>query len=295
MDIFCEECQKKVGQIADEKIPDGKKLTVTCPKCGRKINFTKAVDLSEDLDVLANEPGDLTEMPGELHSNYTSFSSASAQDSSDYDFNVMTIVREAWAKTTGMKGPVWGAIGLAVLAVIMVFAAVVFVSAIYGGGSVVAALGGAAQLTFSVASYPFMAGLMLIGIRHSVGLPVDFKTAFSCFGYILPIVIASFMVSILSGLGFLLFILPGIYLSLAYLLVIPLIIDKEMGPWQAMEASRKAIHGRWFKVFGLYLLMSAICLLSVIPMGLGLIWTVPMFIMVGGILYREVFGVTQRI
>jgi hypothetical protein len=61
-----------------------------------------------------------------------------------------------------------------------------------------------------------------------------------------------------------------------------------------MEASRKAIHRHWFKVFGLYVLMSFICVLSSIPLGLGLIWTFPMFIMVGGILYREIFGVSQK-
>lgn len=278
MDIFCVKCQKKVGQIADEKIPAAKKMSVTCPECSEKIHFIKPVDFSTEFNI-EEEPAPQT---------------VATEDGGGYDFQVMAIIGEAWAKTTGTKGPVWGGIALACLAVMVFSAVTTAVSAVLGSGSVASALGAAAQVTVSVAGYPFMAGLMLIAIRRSVNLPVDFKIAFSCFGYILPIVIASLMVAILSFAGFMLLIIPGIYLSVAYLLVVPLIIDKEMGPWQAMETSRKAIQQHWFKVFGLYIVMTGICLLSSIPFGLGLIWTVPMFIMVGGILYREIFGVNQE-
>ncbi len=155
------------------------------------------------------------------------------------------------------------------------------------------ALGAALQVTLTIAIYPFMAGIMMIGIRRSVELPVSWKLAFGYFSYLLPIVVASILVGIFTTLGFLLLVIPGIYLSLAYILTIPLIVDKGMGPWAAMEASRRAISKHWFKVFGLYFVMGLIYMVSMIPLGLGLIWTMPMFIMVGGILYREIFGVTE--
>ncbi|MEN8135362.1 MAG: hypothetical protein ABFS18_07465 [Thermodesulfobacteriota bacterium] len=275
MDIFCKSCQKNVGQIADEKIPVGKKMSVSCPECSEKIHFVKPVDFSPEANLQEESSGADTAF-------------------SEYDFKIMDIIREAWAKTSGTKGPIWAAIGLAFLAVGVFSGVVTGISAVIGSNSSAAALGVAGQFTISLASYPFMAGLMLIGIRHAIGLPIDFKMAFSCFGYILPIVIASLLVSVLSFIGLLLLVIPFIYLSIAYLLVMPLIIDKGMGPWQAMEASRKGIQQHWFKVFGLYFLMGIICSLSAIPAGIGLIWTVPMFIMVGGILYREIFGVSQQ-
>lgn len=295
MDIFCEKCQKKVGQIADEKIPVAKKLSVSCPKCGEKIHFMKPVDSSAELNLQAEETTAIAKPPQEDAPESTSPPPSSAGDAEGYDFNIMDIIREAWAKTTGTKGPVWGASALAFLAIIIFGAVMTSVSALAGSGSVAAALGITAQFAVSVATYPFMAGLILIGIRHSVGLPIDFKMAFSCFGYILPLVIASLLTSLLSFIGFMLLVIPGIYLSIAYLLVIPLIIDQEMGPWQAMEASRKAINRHWFKVFGLYVLMGFIFIVSSIPFGLGLIWTFPMFIMVGAVLYREIFGVSQEV
>lgn len=294
MDIFCEKCQKKVGQITDEKIPVGKKLSVSCPKCGEKIHFVKPVDFSAELDLQEQESTAIAKTPQENAPESTSPPTAFSEDPDDNDFNITDIISEAWARTSGTKGPILGASGLAFLAITIFTGVVTSFSALIGSGSIAAALSITAQFAITVATYPFMAGLMLIGIRQSVGLPIDFKMAFSCFGYTLPLVIASFLVSLLSFVGFMLLVIPGIYLSIAYLLVIPLIIDKDMGPWQAMETSRKAIHQHWFKVFGLYILMGFILILSTIPMGLGLIWTFPMFVMVGGILYRQILGVSQK-
>ena len=46
MEIFCEKCQKNVGKIADEKIPVGKKVSISCPKCGDKIYFARPAEMS---------------------------------------------------------------------------------------------------------------------------------------------------------------------------------------------------------------------------------------------------------
>jgi len=85
-------------------------------------------------------------------------------------------------------------------------------------------------------------------------------------------------------------ILPGLYLSIAYTFTMPLIVDKNMGVWDAMELSRKTVTKHWFKVFGLVLLLGIIALISAIPLGAGLIWTVPlMFMTLYGLLYPVMF------
>ena len=61
--------------------------------------------------------------------------------------------------------------------------------------------------------------------------------------------------------------------------------------WQALEASRKAITQHWFKVFGLFLLLGLITLISAIPLGIGLVWSIPLFVIAMGVLYRTIFGV----
>jgi uncharacterized membrane protein len=93
--------------------------------------------------------------------------------------------------------------------------------------------------------------------------------AFAYFSYSLPIIIATFFSSLLVVLGFMLLVLPGIYLSIAYVFTLQLIIEKDMDFWQAMETSRKAVHQHWFKIFFIYALVGIIYLISLIPLGLG--------------------------
>jgi hypothetical protein len=57
-----------------------------------------------------------------------------------------------------------------------------------------------------------------------------------------------------------------------------------------MDASRKAITHRWFAVFGLFVLLGLINLVAMIPLGIGLIWFLPLTVIAGGILYRNIFG-----
>ena len=92
-------------------------------------------------------------------------------------------------------------------------------------------------------------------------------------------------------IGFLLLVIPGIYLMIAYYMAMPLVVEKGMSPWQALETSRKAVTHRWFSVFGFFIVIAIILVVSSIPLGLGLIWTLPMVMIAYGILYRNMFGV----
>ena len=106
-----------------------------------------------------------------------------------------------------------------------------------------------------------------------------------------PLVITAIISMVLIYLGMILLIIPGLYLAIAYMLAIPLVVERGLSPWQALEASRKAISQHWFKVFGLFLLLGLITGISAIPLGIGLVWTIPLFTIAIGVLYRTIFGV----
>ncbi len=305
MEIFCQNCQKRVGQIADEKIPVGQRASVTCPQCGEKIYLSRsAPEAAPGITTGAvkaatpNAPPPGVEIPGRTRG---AESESGAQETAaptgagtDYDFTIGAILKEAWQKTKGVKGPLWGGLLMILLALMVIGTVLGFLARMLSSGGSSVAIAAALQITLTIAMYPLMAGIMMIGIRRAVDLPVNWQLAFGYFSFLLPIVISVFLTGIITSLGFMLLIIPGIYLSLAYMLTIPLIVDKGMGPWQAMEASRKAISKHWFKIFGLYFVMALIYMVSMIPLGLGVIWTMPMFIMVTGILYREIFGVSEQ-
>ena len=42
MKVFCEDCQKTIGQVPDDKIPANKIVTVKCPHCRKQIELQRA-------------------------------------------------------------------------------------------------------------------------------------------------------------------------------------------------------------------------------------------------------------
>lgn len=209
-----------------------------------------------------------------------------------YDFKIGAVLGEAWRKTKGLKGAFWAA---AILIYLLVFGVSFVLGMLLGiipEGEPAAILGQlVVQLVLMALIYPFMTGLIMLAVRRSVDLPVSYTMAFGFLDRTGPILLAAILMTLLTFVGFLLLLIPGIYLSLAYALTLPLIAEKGLGAWRAMEASRRAITRRWFKFFALLFLMGIIVIISAIPLGIGLIWTYPMMMNVLGIVYREAFGV----
>ena len=115
------------------------------------------------------------------------------------------------------------------------------------------------------------AGLMLMFIRRIRGERVELGDLFAGFNMALPLIIAGLLMSALTLVGFLLCILPGIYLAVAYVFVLPLIIDKKLDFWPAMEVSRQVVHKHWWAMF-----LFAIVLVPLIhPRGRAALWRGP--------------------
>jgi hypothetical protein len=212
-----------------------------------------------------------------------------------YDFSIGALLSEAWQLVSGTKGILFAGfvVFYLVVMVVMVAAGLLFAGIGLFSESETLGIGGQLlnNLLVSAVTYPFMAGIFMVGIRRAAGQPISFNLIFQHFDKLVPLVLTGILSSLLITVGMLLFVLPGIYLSIAYLLAIPLVVERGLGPWQALEASRKAISQHWFKVFGLSLMLMLIMLLSAIPLGIGLIWTLPLMIMAAAVLYRTIFGV----
>lgn len=213
-----------------------------------------------------------------------------------YSFTVSGLLKESWAKTAGAKAAIWAGTGVMYLVLLLLAAAGAFLLPEQVSGPTVQ--GVASNLLFqfvtNMASMIFSAGLLAIGINKVAGKDISWKMVFEGFSVVGKLAGAFILQMLLVIIGFLLLVLPGIYLAVGYAMTIPLIVDRKMSPWQAMETSRKAIHGEWWKVFGLSLAMGLILIVSMIPLGLGLIWTWPMFVILGGVLYRSLFGIERQ-
>lgn len=217
----------------------------------------------------------------------------------DYRFAIGETLSEAWQLTRGAKATVVLAILIYVVVDLVVGAltSLIMFGSVQGMDAQHASGMGIAMtllqnLIVMVVMLPAGAGIFMIGIHRAAGADIGVGQVFGYYHKLVPLFLTQLLMMLLIVIGYLLLIVPGIYLSVAYLLAMPLVVEKNLGPWRAMEASRKAITKRWFGVFGFWLLLCLVNLLGALALGLGLIWTLPLSVIAFGILYRSVFGVS---
>jgi hypothetical protein len=211
-------------------------------------------------------------------------------------FTIATLIKDAYYYSKGTKGAIWGGIIVMYLVLIALGAATFFLfpqltSQVDSFQAILLESG--VQTVSSFLFFVFMAGILLIAVNKIGQQPFSWKMVFSGFSRFGSLLLLFVLQSIMLLIGFVLFILPGIYLSVGYALAIPLLFVKGLSPWQALEESRKAIHKRWWTVFFAMIAMSVLMGLSAIPLGIGLIWTVPMCVVLIAVLYYHFFGAEE--
>lgn len=200
----------------------------------------------------------------------------------DYDFSISDLFKTAMDKSNGFKLTYWKAL-IIFSVILLLLEAVLPLIPIIG------------DIIYTIIACLLAPGFCLITLNYLRQKEVSAKQLFEPMtrqDFAIPIVLAAIVSTLLITLGFILVIIPGIYLTVAYLLVSWIIIDNPgISFWTALETSRKAITKHFFKVFALILLYSIICgVLGLITFGIGLIWLLPWATLVTGLLYETIFG-----
>ena len=213
----------------------------------------------------------------------------------NYELRIGEILGEAWRLVKGSKGAIIG--GAALMYAIAIGASILgtIVQQLgdHSGGAILLAF--LIQMSGSLLTYPLVAGVLLYAIRRAAGNPAaSFSDITGCYRRPWPIIGLNLLGGVFILLGFLLLILPGIYLSVAYFLAAPLLVERELGVWESLETSRKALTHKWFHMFGLALVTGLIVLFgALLTLGIGLIWLIPFAFLVYGVAYRNIFGVRE--
>ena len=103
------------------------------------------------------------------------------------------------------------------------------------------------------------------GRRASMGAALSF--ALSRFA---PLLVASFLVGLLVGVGFLLCCLPGIYFYITYAFVGQVVVLERLGVGEAFQRSQRLVTNHWWRVFGVLILIGIANLVVQTVLGLGL-------------------------
>ena len=85
-------------------------------------------------------------------------------------------------------------------------------------------------------------------------------------------ILTAFLISIMVVLGFILFIIPGIYLMIALSLAFPIIIFEDRDVFESIGRSFTLISGKWWSTLGILMIMGMIANLGSMVFGLPFIF-----------------------
>ena len=192
------------------------------------------------------------------------------------------LVRNNFWPVVGINALIWVLLGIAQSAGIVVTSGD---DRPNGGGSILGLL----------VSGPLMGGLYLYLLQKIRGQPVTIETAFAGFSSrFLHLFLGSLVTLLLTGLGFLFLILPGIYLWVAWTFTLVLVADKRLDFWSAMEVSRKMVTRHWWKLFAFLLVLGLLHVVGFLAFCLGIFIAGPIATASLMYAYEDIFGPTDR-
>lgn len=140
----------------------------------------------------------------------------------------------------------------------------------------------------------FTAGLFKYFLKLIRGESAGVGDAFSGFGpSIGQLIVFSVVQMVLLLIGYALCIIPGIYLSVAWYFAIPLIIDRRMNFWEAMELSRKMVNKHWIIIFAFLIVYGLLALAGMIACCVGIFVTMPIGFAALMYAYETIFSKSQ--
>jgi hypothetical protein len=145
-----------------------------------------------------------------------------------------------------------------------------------------------ASVLLSAPIYGAMNVYYLAKLRgRMVDLGDVFRAFVECF---IPLFLVGLLASLLTGIGFLLLLLPGFYLAVGYSFAKVLVVDHHMPFWTALEVSRRVVTSQWWSVLGLWLLAGLVALLGVIGLIIGIFFTIPILHAAAICAYEDLFN-----
>lgn len=142
---------------------------------------------------------------------------------------------------------------------------------------------------------PLNAGFYIVAFKHLRNRPTTFSDFFGGFSNFLPLFLIHLVSSLLITLGFIILIIPGIYLMVAYIFGIPFVVDKHLPFWEAMEASRKLITRHWFNWLGLLLVLGLLNIVGLLCFGIGVFITIPLTLCTLAVAYADIVGLNGNV
>jgi predicted Ser/Thr protein kinase len=207
----------------------------------------------------------------------------------DYTLDIGSCIRRGWKL---LRANFWPFVGItALLMALIAFAS--SANSAHGPARTSSAeiMSGLALLLWG----PLFGGFYLYLLKKIRGEKATVETVFSGFSHrFLHLFLGGFASGLLTWLGFVCFVIPGIYLLIAWMFTLPLIADKQLDFWSAMELSRKVVTKHWFKFFFFGIFSLLYFFLGALAFGVGIFVTIPLVLASMMYAYEDVFGAATQ-
>ena len=136
-------------------------------------------------------------------------------------------------------------------------------------------------------------GLIKICLRFCDGEKGEFSDLFSCYPLFFNYLIGSILYWLIIMVGLILLIIPGIIWAIQFQYYSYLIIDRGLGPIDALKKSSEITKGVKWDLFVLSIVLGVINLLGLICLVVGLFATIPTTMVAIAFVYRKLLAQTE--
>lgn len=198
---------------------------------------------------------------------------------------VLEVLRDAWCRSRGYKVQAWRCIGVLVAVEIGFWGVSHQLVLRAPSVSTICML-----LAGRVLVAPVFVWLSLQGAARISGQEMTKVSLLAC--YTPRSIVTTLLVSLLAGVGSCFCVIPGVYVILTCSMAVMITAQRKVAPIRAISLSYYGLSGNIAAFLRIQLLCWLFVGLSAIPLGVGLIWTLPWMICVQGEVFRRVFGVS---
>ena len=151
------------------------------------------------------------------------------------------------------------------------------------------------SIVFWVLDMVIQMGLIRISLRFCDNEKGEFADLFSCFPLFFKYLFGSILYGLIVVGGMILLIIPGIIWGIKFQFFSCFIVDKGVGPIEALKRSSAITKGAKWDLFLFNLLLGLINLLGAICLLIGLLVTIPITMVAWAFVYRRLLAQTEII
>ena len=105
-----------------------------------------------------------------------------------------------------------------------------------------------------------------------------------------PVILATLLLYVMAAIGLVVFVIPGVILILMLSATIPLIVDEQKNPIEAMRQSRDLTRGHRFEILGGFLVCDALMVIVFFIVVFALVLFGPTAVEIGLVTFAAAFG-----